>query len=334
MQRPYMPDEFAFPDGMFPQIEHRPILPPMSRLRSLHRGFLNLLRSRGAPVSIAALSSILIIAQVFLVLGLSGRIVAAFLSTNNTFSLQLRDGAADRDTQQFLVAARQLPFVTGVALITREKAMALTHTAHPEIAALLEKSAMNPFHDTAVVTLGSLTSVDEFSAFAQHPRWQNVVDPVALAQIAARRSEIQSTLWFAHAAITMAFVLSALATAALFLTVLDLIRRKAAARRDDLFVERMMGAEEASIVLPFAVEATLLLAVALALSVGFVVLFLFDGPSVASVGNGVMAAVREDLVRYGPVFIMLEGVVLAAMAMIGAWWAPRYAQRSALSYSG
>ena len=291
-------------------------------LRAFRRGVLNLRRSRGILTTVTALFGVVILAQIFLTFGLGAQGIQGVLAVQNDFRLQLRSGVADRDTQEFLIAVRQLPSVTSVVLVTREKAMALEKAAHPEIATLLDGDALNPFRDSAVVTLGSLSAYDEFAAFVRHPRWNQTLDPVAFATMETRYGELQTTLGRMEIVRTTAFLLLIVSGIALLLTVLALVRKSATGRRQDLFVEQMSGADASSIVVPFAVEAVLQLFVALLLSIGVIALvLLLASPDFPMVGEARMFAIE-----YGPAVVAGEMFAVIAMGMVGAWFGTRAGQ--------
>lgn len=279
--------------------------------RSLHRGLLNLRRGRGIASSLAALLGIVFIVQIVLVLGLSARGMRDALAANSVFSLALRLGATDRDVQEFLVAARQLPFVSSVDYVTREKTMELERAAHPDVATLLESGAVNPFRDTAVIALSTVSAFDEFSAFVRHPRWNQTLDTVAFSSLESQKDEFRSALLQAQGWNAGGMLLLALAGVALLLIVAEFVRRAAMGRREDLFVERMSGVEEASIVLPFATEMAVLLGVALLVSV----------PCVA-----LLASAKDILSENMLGLFAIECVAVILFALVGAMMGIRRVQ--------
>lgn len=303
------------------------MLPSMTRLillRGFRRGLLNLRRSRGITVGAAALCWIVLLAQVFLVLGLSARKMHDTLATRNDFRLQLRLGATDRDVQQFLVAVRQTPSVSSVEYVTREKAMAVEMAAHPDVAALMEADVINPFHDVVIVTLGSPAAFEAFAAFVRHPKWSRAVDPITFASMETRKEEIQTLLRQAHAWSYAAFLLFAAAGVALLLTTIEHVRRSAAIRMGDLFVERVSGSEEASIILPFAAEMIVLLAIALFCSVACASLLMFAFPPIIPL----FTEARILAMAYGPAVIVVEFAAIIVIGFTGAMLGVRRVQFS------
>ncbi len=283
-------------------------------LRGLRRGWLNLRRYRGIMTGVAAFIGVLFMAQTFLVLGFGAWSVQEALTATNDFRLSLRLGVPDRDVQEFLVALRQLPPVSSVEYVPREKAMEIERMAHPDIATFLESNAVNPFRDAAIVMIGSLTGYDELAAFARHPRWSRVIDPVTFASMETRREELQLAFRGVQMTTSGAFLLLAAASVALLLTVLTLVRRSAAGRREDLFVERMSGTDEASIVLPFATEIIVQLTIALLVSVICVALILVASPAALPF----FMDVRLPAINYGPALIVTEFVAMIIIGVSGA----------------
>lgn len=301
----------------------------MSRLvilRNFRRGLLNLRRSRGMISGVAALAGVLFITQVFLALGIGIRHVRDQSMTRHAFAVVLQRGVPDRDVQQFLVSARQLSSVSAVEFITREKAMDLERKAHPGITALLEVDALNPYRDTAVITLAGLAAFDDFSAFVQHSRWGHTVDPAAFSAVAKQGEEWQAELNRLQMWNSITFLLFGAAGVILLLIVLELTRRSVMARKQDLFVERMAGAEEMSITLPFAAEAATTLCVALVLSFGCLLLIAYALPAVIPLSAEAASLVMTN----GPSIFVMGLIAVLFLGSIGAVLGVRPSIRSAL----
>lgn len=293
---------------------------PSILLRGLRRGWLNLMRAGGvgSVMSVTALFGIALLAQSLLVLWLATNGMRESLLTKNDFRLQFLQNATDLDMQQFLVAARQFPSVSSIAYVTREKAMVAEKETHPDIAKLMENNAINPFNDSAIITIASTAAFDEFAAFVRHPRWNGVVDPATFPSMAARQEEIRTVLGHAGAGSSAAFIMFAAAGAAVLLVAIELVRRSAAARETDVFVERVSGADGTYVILPFATEITVLLAIALFLSLVFTALLAFALPSSVPL----IEEARSLAIARGPAVIAIEFAALPviglAAAMIGA----------------
>lgn len=300
---------------------------PAILLRGLRRGWLNLYSSwirgwavsrGGLVMSVTALCGVALLAQSLLIMWLAANGMRESLLTQNDFRLHFLQNATDLDMQQFLVAARQFPSVSSIAYVPREKAMAAEKEAHPDIAKLMENKAINPFNDSAIITIASPAAFDEFAAFVRHPRWSGVVDPATFPSMAARQEEIRTVLSQAGAGSSAAFIMFAAAGAAVMFVAIEMVRRSAAARGTDVFVERVSGADETYVILPFATEITVLLAIALFFSLACTALLAFALPSSVPL----VAEARSLAIVRGPAVIAIEFAVLPviglAAAMIGA----------------
>src|SRR5438874_2128329 len=139
---------------------------------------------------------------------------------------------------------------------------------NPDLIRFLEQFNMkNPFSDTVAVTLKTLSSYDAFSAFVRQPQWQAVVDPAFLPQASGQEQEVRRMLRLTDAGRSVAIALLLLTGGILLFVVVELVRRRSYLRKEEVFVERMSGAPESSVILPFATEATVLLMLALLLSI-------------------------------------------------------------------
>ncbi|MBI2636321.1 hypothetical protein HYW84_03280 [Candidatus Peregrinibacteria bacterium] len=296
---------------------------PAVLLRGLRQGRINLSRGwtvsrSGLVMSAMALFGAALLAQFLLVLWLSTSRMRESLLAKSDFRLQFLQNATDMDTQQFLVAARQFPSVSSIAYVPREKAMAAEKEMHPDIAKLMENNAINPFNDSAIVTIASTATFDEFAAFVRHPRWSGIIAPATFPSMAARQEEIRTVLDQAGAGSSAAFIMFAAAGAAVLLVAIELVRRSAAARGTDVFVERVSGADETYVILPFATEITALLAIALFFSLACTALLAFAFPS----SIPLIEEARSLAIARGPAVIAIEFAALPviglAAAIIGA----------------
>ncbi len=298
--------------------------------RGIRRGVVTLLRERGWWTSLWALTGVVILAQLFLVVWLGVAGVETLLRTQTDLRLQVQDAATDRQTQEFIAAAQALPIVTDVAFITREQALERERTLNPDLLRFLEQfNIQNPFPDTVAVTLRDLSDYEAFSAFVQQPEWRSVVDHAFLSQATDQELQLRQMLRLTDAGRTVAGIFLSLTGGILLFIVVELVRRRAFLRREEVFVERMSGAQEASVVLPFATEAGLLLAIALGLGLVFLVFFLFALPLLvpALADGGAFALLRTHvsalLFRYGPGLIAMQFVLIPLVGFAGAFLGTR-----------
>jgi cell division protein FtsX len=298
--------------------------------RGMLRGWTTLKRERGWGTSLWALLGVVVLAQVFLLACIGVQGVGALLRSQTDLRLQVREGATDRQVQEFFAALQQQPFVSSVAYITREQAYERERRTNPDLVGFLEKfNIQNPFPDTLAVTLGNLSLYEDFEAFVREEAWREVVDPAFLSQATDQEQQLHQMLRLTEAGRSVMFFFFALTGGILLFVVVELVRRRAYLRREEVFVERMSGAQEASVVLPFATEAAVLLSTALALSFVFLVLLLFSLPVFlpAIAEGGTFTALRGEvqtlLLTAGPAIIVAEFLLAPAMGFLGAFLGTR-----------
>ncbi len=298
--------------------------------RGMRRGLATLKRERGWGTSLGALVGVALLVQLFLVLCLGVRGVDGLLRTQTDLRLQVNDGITDRTVQEFLVAARAHPDVERVQYITREQAYERERRANPDLVAFLEQfKIQNPFPDTVAVTLRSLSGYDRFAAFVKGEQWQKVIDPTFLSQTSGQENELRKMLRLTDAGQSLSLLVLFLTGCILLFIVIELVRRRAFLRKEEVFVERMSGAREASVVVPFATEATVLLITALFLSLGclFIILLLLPTLVPALADLGTFGPLRAEIGRlitlYGPMLFLLELLLAPAVGFVGAFLGTR-----------
>lgn len=298
--------------------------------RGIRRGLLTLRRERGWATSLWALLGVVLLAQVFLIVAISVQGIQTLLRTQTDLRLQVQEDATDRQVQEFLVAVRQLPYVSDVTYVPREQALQRERVANPDLVVFLEQLKIdNPFPDTISVTMRDLAAYDEFSAFIKQPQWRAVTDPAFLSQATSQEQELRSMLRLTAAGRSLTLLFLALTGGVLLFIIVELVRRRAFLRREEVFVERMSGAHEASVVLPFATEATVLLCAALLLSVAFLVLLVPGLPwIVPALGEaGVLEELRKEagglIATYGPGVFLIQLLLVPLVGFVGAYLGTR-----------
>lgn len=289
-------------------------------LRSLRRGWVNLRRGRTVTGAACAMVGVLFFAQIFAVIGWGLDSMRPAVLSNHPLSIQIRAGAMDRDIQELIVAVRQLPGVASLEYVPREKALERERLTNPDAVAFLEQSITgNPYRDTVSVTLARISAFDTLRAFGMEPRRAATIDPLFLSQVDRQYAVLAAQMQILETGRALAFIALAVTIVTLLLLVADSSRRTALLRRGDLFVERMAGADELSLVIPFAVEAIVVLFVAFCVSLGAVALLLFGAqalfPQLAEPFVGVWTAF---LFAYGPVAALVGCMALAIVGFLGA----------------
>ncbi len=133
---------------------------------------------------------------------LSGGVMAGVLSvlqletqlaTQSTVTVELQASAGDQKVQDLYEAAKAQSFLTGVEYITKEQALTQQRTAHPELAAFLDRFQLqNPFPNLLVVHLRSPAMIVQLRAFLQDARFTGAVAPAAATALATREEELRS----------------------------------------------------------------------------------------------------------------------------------------------
>ncbi len=298
--------------------------------RGIRRGLLTLRREREYLATLAALSAVAFLAQVLVVGGIGVQGVERLLQSRLDLRLQVVDGAEDRKVQEFLIALRDQPFVQKISYVTREQAYEQEKQTNPELTAFLEQFQIkNPFPDTIAVSLNSLSQYAAFEAFAKGSAWAGVVDPGFLTQTTGQEQEVLQMVRLTEAGRALAGAFLLLTLAVLLFVLMELVRRRAMMRREEMLVERLFGAPELSVIVPFATEATALLLAALVISAVLMAVLLAVLPLVipALAAGGSLASVRAETVgllqTLVPGVLVLEILTVPLLALGGAFLALR-----------
>ncbi len=294
--------------------------------RGMRRGWLTLARERWYGATLLTLFGVLLLAQLLLVVTLGVQGMHQLLQSRLDLRLQVQEGALDQDVQQFLVAVRTLPYVAHVTYITREQAYEQERTRNPDLIAFLEQFHIkNPFPDTIAVTLSSLDRYDAFAEFSRQAQWRTVVDPTFLSQATDQEQQVHALLRVTDAGTALVLFFLLLIAGILLFVLIELVRRRALMRREEIFVERLVGAQEFAVLIPFATEAALLLLGAVLLSSIAIVVLLFALPLVipALSAAGPFAALRAQMAMLLPLrlplLFLLELLLVPVLALAGAY---------------
>ncbi len=294
--------------------------------RGVRRGVLTLWREREYGTTLGVLCGVAFLAQLLVLLTLGAQSVQGMLQSQLDLRLQVHEGAADQQVQEFLVALQAQPFTEAVRFVTREEAYEQEKKRNPELTSLLEDFQIdNPYPDTVAVTLKSLTDYDAFADFTRQATWKDTVDPAFLTQTTDQEQEVRQMLTLTRAGRMLSIGFLALTGAVLLFVLMELTRRRALLRSEEILVERLFGAREASVLVPFATEAGLLLFLAVAISAALLAGLIAVGPSVlpSLSGSGAFAALRTEtssLVRsLGPLILIVEFLAIPFLAFAGAY---------------
>ncbi|MDD5623319.1 MAG: permease-like cell division protein FtsX [Candidatus Peribacteraceae bacterium] len=299
---------------------------PILLKRGMRRGLLNLWREPGWGATSGSFLGIFIILQLLLLalLGVEG--TQSLLRKQTDLRLEIRSEATRGETQQFFSVIQQLPEVEEAVFTTREQSYAGAQEQDPQLIAFLEKFHLgNPFNDTINITLRELDDYAAFSTFLEQSQWQRIVDPTFLSKTTNQEQRIHDLLSVTRSAKTLTYLLLILAGAVLLSITVELTRRNAISRAEEVLVERLVGAHTLSIFAPFAAEATALLwgsilvstaAVAgLTVALPLLIPALRDGSALGELKQAVSPLLSTSL----PLYFLMELLLAPLIAGLGSW---------------
>jgi len=293
--------------------------------RSIGRGARNVFREQNWFTSFGALFGVLLMLQMLLFSIAGSQTLAEILQTRTDIKVEVIAGASDQETQEFFTQVQNLSIVEQAVYITKEQALESARTNDPALIEFLDKYNMdNPFPDTVGVTLHKFEGVKELAAFIQQERWSKVVNPARLTELAEQEGQITELLTIISTGQTLAYLILIVAIVVLIFVVTELIRQRIAVRRDEVFIENLVGADPSTVTLPFIVEATIMLWVAATLSLAVVILILYAMPMFSQAFHGDLAQILNQpfalyLKKFIPTIVLAEGLGAPVMAWIGAW---------------
>ena len=293
--------------------------------RGIRRGLLTLRREREFGVTLGALFGVLLLCQMLLgvTIGIQG--LHRLLRAQLDLRLTIQETATDQGVQEFISAMKGLPLVEQVTYVTKEQAYEREAARNPDLIGFLEEfKIQNPFPDTLAVTLRSLDDYDAFATYVRQEQWKETVDPSFLSQSTTQEKEVRQMLTLTETGRALSFGFLAVLALVMLFVLIELVRRRAMQRREELLVERLVGAPELSMLVPFATEAATLLFVSLVLSVLAMGVILWLLPYLLPVlATGSFAALHGQVVGllwiWLPLIAIAEIVVLTALACAGAY---------------
>lgn len=306
-----------------------PALPILVK-RGVVRGFQTVLRDRGWATAFGALFGVFLLVQLllFILVGMEG--IQSLLRTRTDLRLEIHEQAMDQDIRSFLAELESEPYVDDVVYVTREQAYENARNRDPELVSFLEEFGLsNPFPETIGVTLKNLEDYDSFRIFIEQSQWHTVVDPTFLTEVTDQEKHVYDLLKVAQAGRGLTATILLVTMLTLIFITTEMVRRRALARSDEVLVERLVGANMLSIILPFAAEAALLFWISIIAS-GFVLFaFLLLLPTlVPALGPlGALQALHTEVVpllwKYLPLIVFLEIIFAPVLAGIGTWFGMR-----------
>ncbi len=293
--------------------------------RSVRRGANNVFRERQWLTSFGALFGVFLMLQILLVSLAGAQTMQNVLKSRTNIKLDILPQATNEQRHEFLNKVNELPIIEHAVFITKEQAYESARINDPQLVTFLEKYNMkNPFSDTVGISLRSFEDANEFSDFVQQERWKNVVNPAHLSEITEQEGQANELLSIIATGKTLATLIIIVAAVVLMLVVTELVRQRVAVREEEVFIENLVGADPATVIIPFAVEATFLLWLAASLSLILVIIILFVLPSVSPAFHGDLAKTLSEpyidyLKGFLPITIAIEILAAPLVAAIGAW---------------
>jgi cell division transport system permease protein len=260
--------------------------------RAFKRGALSIFREEGWATAAGSLFGLLLLAQVLLLLGVGVQGGLDVLRQDTDIRLQIRPTATDGQIQDLLQNIRALPLVEDVVYITREQAYERQRTQDPSLIEFITKFGIeNPFPDTLGVRLRQLDDFPAFLEFLKQPVFTAVVDASFLTSTTDQQQQIERLIQIVKSARTVLSFIIGFSVFILLFVLVELIRRRALMKRQELFVEQLVGAGRFDILLPFMVEMSVLLSIGLVCSLGlnFVLLWFLPTLLPALAQNGMFA---------------------------------------------
>ncbi|MBP9774032.1 MAG: permease-like cell division protein FtsX [Candidatus Peribacteraceae bacterium] len=297
-------------------------------LRGTKRGLQTAIREEGWGASVGSLFGVLFLAQVLVLLVIGAHSGLTLLREQTDIRLEILDNASIVQIQDLISNIKSLPYVEEVVYITREEAYNKQKLRDPTLISFLQKFGIqNPFPETVGVRLKTLDDYKRFMLFLQQPVFAKTMNPKFLSEATDQEKQVYRLLDIVTSARLFLFLVVGLLLVVLVFVIIELVRRRAVLRREELFVEQLVGATPLAILVPFCIEVFALLLVALVLSLIFVTGFIYLLPSIVpslAVGGlfGPWAEeVMRTLVSFAPLLTLAEIIVLPVVASLGTFFA-------------
>ena len=294
--------------------------------RSIRRGALSLVRERDWLTAFGALTGVFLLLQImiFALLGTEG--IQNILRTKTNLTLEIIEGAPDIEVQRFLNTLQQQPYVQQLTYITKEQAYAQMKQQDPELITFLEDFNLdNPFPETVAVTLRTLQSYEELSTFVRNDKWHSVVDPAFLSATTDQEEYIYDLLHITGVGQSLVFFFLILTIVILLFITTELVRERVLRRSEEVLVEHLSGAMPFSILLPFAIEASLILGIAILGSMLLMTLIFYAIPLLMPTViqhpmlKEIHAQIYNVFILRSPMIIGLEIAAIPVIGWLGAW---------------
>lgn len=297
---------------------------PLFLRRGIRRGVRTIVREKGYGTAIGAIFGVLFLSQILLLLlfGMQGGL--QMLQEQTDLRLEILATATDAQIQNLFQSVKQLPSVADAVYITREQAYERARVHDPDLVAFLGKFGIeNPFPETLGVRLKRLDDYPAFIQFLKKPEFSTVVNPAFLSQTTDQEQQVYQLIDGIRAGRSVLLALVALPIVVILFTVMELVRKRALHKREELLVEELVGASRRTMFIPFCTEMTCLLGAALLLSLLFTLMLVLLLPLLLPVLKitglfGPWSAVSVALLKGSLLWLLpLEFVIVVSLGAVG-----------------
>lgn len=211
--------------------------------RSAIRGWRFLLGDRSWTYESVALAASFMMLQLLL-LSLAGAwSLSSAVLGRGAVHVDILPGSSDQRMLDVQVALQDVPGVAAARYVPREQVFLEEQARDASLTEFLERTGIeNPFADTFVVTLSGREGYDALRQFVQGGTWDDVIDPVTLADISAQEAAAGQLLGIIETAAAIVAVLVIAAGGSALLLACTLLWNIIRARAGMLTVERLSGA--------------------------------------------------------------------------------------------
>jgi cell division protein FtsX len=303
------------------------VAPPSPSLRrAVNAGLLLLRRDNSWGTTLTLLTAILFLVQLLVIAVLGVSAVNGLLSSRAALRLEVLSTAGTQDVQNFFATVRSRPEVAAVAYVTKQQAYDEQRKTDPDLVAFLDQYKLdNPFPDTFVVTLSSLSLYGSFRQFLEQPQWKTIINPSFLSQTTDQERQVESLLQISTAIRSVTFFFLFVAFVVLLFLVLEMVSRTVQERGRELFLESVLGASALSMLLPIMAGMAILLITAVILATVLALVFAlalpFFIPSLAAEApfSAFSSEIQPLLLTVFPWIVLLELCVMPLLAYVGAF---------------
>lgn len=303
--------------------------------RSIVQGIYQLIREHNWLIAIGALSGIFLLVQLLMLafVGLQG--FEAVMQGETAIRIELTNGVRPEKIAEFINGTKALPYVSYVQRITPAQSYELMKKSDPNLISFLEEfNLANPFPETIQIGLKGLLYYEDLQNFMSQDAWRELIDPTYSTSISDQEVYMSQVIHVTRAIRNALLLFIAIAAAILLYITVELIRSRVIKRSEEVLIKRLCGAIHFYILLPFVVEAALLLFIAFCISIIVMIISIFGLQSyIPSVGpdgvfNKIWEASKIAFMQYGVLVISLQLLLIPIISWLGTWFGSHQILRS------